>query len=166
MSANLGSVQMSLRSGWWRTPTDVTRHNFPDVLLSMWPIRQVFLSVELQFNHLSYTFCRGSISHDYISFLFFQYQQHQITMAHSTTYTKYGGWLPSNPIIHKSFLTTRAKLAKDTVLSGGPTVHVPAVEEFKNAIESDVVMNDLFGQIFLQVSEDNEVSGSIAHCRR
>lgn len=78
--------------------------------------------------------------------------------AHPTHFVKYGGWLPSNADIHTSFINTHVQIAQDAVLRVEAPQHQPAVEEFKNTIEGDAVMKDLFKQIFNQVHEKNKVS--------
>ncbi|KAI0045727.1 hypothetical protein FA95DRAFT_1573597 [Auriscalpium vulgare] len=77
-------------------------------------------------------------------------------MANPTKFIKYGGWLPSHPEIHTSFLAKHVKLAKRAVLDSAAE-HLPAVQEFKDAIEGDAIMKSLFDQIFLQVSDKNTV---------
>ncbi|KAI0069295.1 phosphatidylserine decarboxylase [Artomyces pyxidatus] len=79
-------------------------------------------------------------------------------MSHPTKFTKYGGWLPAHPDIHTSFIAKHVKHAKRAVQSKAPVTHIPAVQVFKEAIESDPVMKTLFDQIFLQVSEKNTIS--------
>lgn len=72
--------------------------------------------------------------------------------------TKYGGWLPSNPEILSSFIEKHIKLAQEITLSDTHTQHLPVVQEFKEIVEGDAVMADLFDQMFLQVSKLNKVS--------
>ncbi|KZP29036.1 phosphatidylserine decarboxylase [Athelia psychrophila] len=74
-------------------------------------------------------------------------------MPHHTSYHKYGGWLPTSHEIHQSFIKKHLKTANEAILRDGPTKHIPAVEEFKIAIEGDAAMKDMFDQIFLQVSD-------------
>ncbi|KZP02969.1 hypothetical protein FIBSPDRAFT_969428 [Athelia psychrophila] len=78
-------------------------------------------------------------------------------MPRQTSYQKYGGWLPTSHEIHRSFVEKHLKVANKAVLHGGPTPHITAVEEFKNAIKTDATMKDLFDQIFLQVSAINTI---------
>ncbi|KZP29066.1 hypothetical protein FIBSPDRAFT_947070 [Athelia psychrophila] len=56
----------------------------------------------------------------------------KLALPHQTSYHKYGGCPP-------------------TILHDGPTQHIPAVEEFKNAIEGGAATKDIFDHIFQQV---------------
>lgn len=79
-------------------------------------------------------------------------------VAYPNHFHKYGGWLPSKPEILSSFIEQHVKLALAVDPSDTPTQHLPAVQEFKEIIQGDAVMKDLFDQIFLQVSKLNKVS--------
>ncbi|KAI0069279.1 phosphatidylserine decarboxylase [Artomyces pyxidatus] len=79
-------------------------------------------------------------------------------MSYPTRLTRYGGWLPAHPEIHTSFIAKHVKLARRAVLSDATIAHLPAVQAFKDAIESDPVMKSLFDQIFLQASSKNTKS--------
>lgn len=71
---------------------------------------------------------------------------------------KYGGWLPSKPEILSTFIDELVKLAQGP-LRDTSTQHLPAVQEFKESIQGDPVMKNLFDEIFLQVvSKLNKVS--------
>ncbi|KZP30152.1 phosphatidylserine decarboxylase [Athelia psychrophila] len=71
---------------------------------------------------------------------------------------KYGGWLPSKPEILSSFIDELVKLAQGT-LRDTSAQHLPAVQEFKESIQGDPVMKNLFDEVFLQVaSKLNKIS--------
>nr|BAQ19358.1 phosphatidylserine decarboxylase 1 [Grifola frondosa] len=72
-----------------------------------------------------------------------------------TTLTRYAGWLPANPAIQRSFIGKHAELIRTPY--GRRAAHVAPVAKFENAIKSDPTMVDLFNQIFLQVSDENQV---------
>ncbi|OBZ67911.1 Phosphatidylserine decarboxylase proenzyme 3 [Grifola frondosa] len=72
-----------------------------------------------------------------------------------TTLTRYAGWLPANPAIQRSFIGKYAELIRTPY--GRRAAHVAPVAKFENAIKSDPTMVDLFNQIFLQVSDENQV---------
>jgi phosphatidylserine decarboxylase len=72
----------------------------------------------------------------------------------SNTFRRYTGWLPSNPEIYDSFVAKHVDLAN----RAANRAHKDPVQKFKEAIESDPIMKDLFHQIFLQVSKKNTVS--------
>lgn len=84
-------------------------------------------------------------------------------MSYPTKFTKYGGWLPSNEFVHRSFIQSRILTAKDhqTNASRNKDGHIqfenPAVQAFKDDIEEDNLMKDLFDQVFLQVSDYKDV---------
>lgn len=67
-------------------------------------------------------------------------------------FRRYTGWLPSYPEIYDSFVLKHVTLAAKATHA-----HIPAVQRFKEAIESDPLLIGLFNQIFLQVSKKNTV---------
>lgn len=72
-----------------------------------------------------------------------------------TTLSLYGGWLPSNPHVHRSFLNHSARLASHR--KAVRAAHIDPVSKFDHAIKSDHEMMELFNQIFLQVAPENTV---------
>ena len=76
-------------------------------------------------------------------------------MAPTTALSRYGGWLPKNPKIHKAFFDERIKLARNR--RQRKAAHEPAVAAFAKAINDDPTMTFLFNNIFLQVSPMNQV---------
>jgi hypothetical protein len=84
-----------------------------------------------------------------------------------TVYSRYGGWIPTSRVVHKSFLQKNAQLARSPLSTRA--THIPAVAAFAQAIRADKEMADLFDQIFLQqVQEDATVITLpiIRHCRK
>ncbi len=71
-------------------------------------------------------------------------------MAPTTALSRYGGWLPKNPKIHKAFFDERIALARHRKQRNA--AHEPAVAAFGAAIDNDPTMKFLFNNIFLQVS--------------
>ncbi|KAJ3827426.1 phosphatidylserine decarboxylase [Lentinula raphanica] len=66
-----------------------------------------------------------------------------------TKLTRYGGWIPANPAVWEAFfddLLGNIDPCKD---------HVPAVQAFKDAVNADPELVDLFDQTFLQVSSSD-----------
>ncbi|KZP30157.1 phosphatidylserine decarboxylase [Athelia psychrophila] len=80
-----------------------------------------------------------------------------VSFPNPSSRQKYGGWLSSNPEVLSSFINDLLKLAQEVTLSDTPTQHLPAVREFKEAIEGDAVMKHLIDDIFLQVSKLNKI---------
>jgi hypothetical protein len=72
------------------------------------------------------------------------------------SFTRYHGWLPASPVVHKSFYDRHNRLIRAPLSSRA--AHTPAVAKFAAAIKADATMTDLFNQIFLQVSKENHVS--------
>lgn len=67
----------------------------------------------------------------------------------------YHGWIPAHPEFYKHY--TRRCLKDISGRKEQAAQHTPAVQAFKEAIESDAEMLDLFNQVFLQAPEENEV---------
>ena len=81
-------------------------------------------------------------------------------MSYSTSQLrKYTGWLPSNPKVRDSFIKKHVDLA--TKHQKTFAQYQPAVQKFKEAMQGDPDMKDLFNQMFLQASPKNMVSNSI-----
>ncbi|KAK7030972.1 hypothetical protein VNI00_013920 [Paramarasmius palmivorus] len=90
-----------------------------------------------------------------------------------TTLSRYGGWLPSSPIVRQSFFQARLADAKKRLalirggseftvsadgLDGKAAVgHIPSVADFEHAIKSDERLFRLFNQIFIQAPEENKI---------
>lgn len=69
-----------------------------------------------------------------------------------TVLTRYGGWIPANPAVYDAFFN-------DLLREIDPKkAHVPAVQNFKDNINADPELVDLFEQVFLQVSPESRVS--------
>ncbi|KAJ3760845.1 phosphatidylserine decarboxylase [Lentinula raphanica] len=68
-----------------------------------------------------------------------------------TKSTPYGGWIPADPAIWKAFFNDLLHNIDAT------KAHVPAVQAFQDAIESDSELVDLFRQTFLQVSPQSKI---------
>lgn len=68
-----------------------------------------------------------------------------------TVLTRYGGWIPADPAVYEAFF--------DDLLRSIDTkkAHVPAVQEFEDALNSDPELVDLLGQTFLQTAPENRV---------
>ncbi|KAK0496268.1 phosphatidylserine decarboxylase [Armillaria luteobubalina] len=73
-----------------------------------------------------------------------------------TTLTRYGGWLPDNPAIHKSFVQHLAQ--RSATACKTRATHTEPVEKFQAAINADPEMVDLWNQIFLQASPKNKIT--------
>ncbi|KAK0192283.1 phosphatidylserine decarboxylase [Armillaria mellea] len=69
---------------------------------------------------------------------------------HNTTQTRYGGWLPANPAVHRSFIRDLIKRSEPRYRAKGP--HTEPVANFQAAINADPEMVDLWNQIFVQAS--------------
>ncbi|KAJ3900638.1 phosphatidylserine decarboxylase [Lentinula edodes] len=68
-----------------------------------------------------------------------------------TVLTRYGGWIPANPAVYDAFFN-------DLLREIDPKkAHVPAVQNFKDNINADPELVDLFEQVFLQVSPESRV---------
>ncbi|KZP29055.1 hypothetical protein FIBSPDRAFT_1039069 [Athelia psychrophila] len=66
----------------------------------------------------------------------------QIAIPQQTSYHKYGGYPQVTRSI--SFLKKIIKVTNEAILRSGPTKHIPAVQEFKNAAEGDAaVVSDI-----------------------
>lgn len=81
-----------------------------------------------------------------------------VSFPNPKSHQEYGGWLSSNPEVLSSFIDDLLKLTQAVTLSDTPIQHLPAVREFKEAIEGDAAMKHLIDDIFLQVSKLNKVS--------
>ncbi|KAF7976510.1 hypothetical protein HWV62_6319 [Athelia sp. TMB] len=83
-------------------------------------------------------------------------------MSYPTKFVKYGGWLPSNEVVHRSFIHSRILTAKDHQKhaprnkDGQIQFENPAVQAFKDDIKGDKLMEYLFEQAFLQISDYKE----------
>ncbi|PPR02355.1 hypothetical protein CVT24_011699 [Panaeolus cyanescens] len=77
--------------------------------------------------------------------------------------TRYRGWLPESPAVHRQFVRKHHEHGKEAMRAGSP--HNPAVERFGNAIKADSVMLDLFHQAILQSSRvpDSPAIESLDH---
>ncbi|KAK0431383.1 phosphatidylserine decarboxylase [Desarmillaria tabescens] len=73
-----------------------------------------------------------------------------------TTLTRYGGWLPANPAIHKSFIRHAIQLSAPRHRTRA--AHTEPVANFQAAINADPEMVDLWNQIFLQASTENQIT--------
>ena len=73
----------------------------------------------------------------------------------ATTLTRYGGWLPANPDVQTGFIRQQIALSKTAYNTRA--AHTAPVTQFQAAINADPEMVDLWKQIFLQVSSQNEV---------
>lgn len=72
-----------------------------------------------------------------------------------TTFSLYGGWLPSNPHVHRSFLNHTASVASRRKTTRA--AHIDPVSKFDQAINAGPGMRELFDQIFLQAAPENTV---------
>ncbi|CAE6378331.1 phosphatidylserine decarboxylase [Rhizoctonia solani AG-1 IB] len=68
----------------------------------------------------------------------------------------HNGWLPSSRAIYNAFLAGLLKSAVGRLRKSSQ--HVQAVEAFKKAIEADPTMVDLFSDMFLQASSENQIT--------
>ena len=78
-------------------------------------------------------------------------------MSSGTTNRKrrgYHGWIPAHPEFYKHY-TRRSLKHISRRNEQEAQEHTPAVQTFKEAIESDAEMLDLFNQVFLQAPEEN-----------
>ncbi|KAJ3921902.1 phosphatidylserine decarboxylase [Lentinula edodes] len=75
---------------------------------------------------------------------------HHLTIQ-DTVLTRYGGWIPADPAVYEAFF--------DDLLRSIDTkkAHVPAVQEFEDALNSDPELVDLLGQTFLQTAPENRI---------
>ncbi|KAK0211512.1 phosphatidylserine decarboxylase [Armillaria fumosa] len=73
-----------------------------------------------------------------------------------TTLTRYGGWLPANPAVHKSFIQHLAQ--RSATAHRAKATHTEPVAKFQAAINADPEMVDLWNQIFLQASPENKIT--------
>ncbi|PPR02342.1 hypothetical protein CVT24_011686 [Panaeolus cyanescens] len=62
--------------------------------------------------------------------------------------SRYAGWLPANPAVHRAFLRKHHEHGATRMRSRA--AHTPSVERFEAAIKADPVMVFLFDQVFLQ----------------
>ncbi|KAJ3873432.1 phosphatidylserine decarboxylase [Lentinula edodes] len=69
----------------------------------------------------------------------------------NTVLTRYGGWIPADPVVYEAFFDDLLR-AIDT-----KKAHVPAVQEFEYALNSDPELFDLLGQAFLQAAPENRI---------
>jgi len=69
-----------------------------------------------------------------------------------TEFTRYGGWIPRDIRVYSGFHKRLALGARSR--RGTFAQHEPSVQEFKEAIEKDPVMTQLFDKIFLQASKE------------
>lgn len=75
------------------------------------------------------------------------------TIRNNTVYSRYGGWIPIDPIIHEHFHQgLQDAVQKRHAVFGPDLEHVDAVKQFETAINGDSVMRSLFDKIFLEVS--------------
>ena len=82
-----------------------------------------------------------------------------------TVLTRYGGWIPANPAVYDAFFNDLLR----TYDPKRPGAHVPAVQEFEDAIisSSDIGLLNLFEKAFIQSAPENRVSSSLyVFCRR
>ncbi|KAJ3888565.1 phosphatidylserine decarboxylase [Lentinula edodes] len=81
-----------------------------------------------------------------------------------TILTRYGGWLPAKPEVYEAFFNDLLR----TYDPKRPGAHVPAVQEFEDAIisSSDIGLLNLFEKAFIQSAPENRVSDfqQLLHC--
>ncbi|QRV84604.1 phosphatidylserine decarboxylase family protein [Ceratobasidium sp. AG-Ba] len=69
---------------------------------------------------------------------------------------RYNGWLPRSPAIHERFITVILEKARN--LLDNNAQHVPSVETFKKAIESEPYLLELFDKTFIQAAQGNQIT--------
>ncbi|KAJ8082044.1 hypothetical protein AAF712_006092 [Marasmius tenuissimus] len=69
------------------------------------------------------------------------------------------GYLPREKLVYQAFFDELTELANDNLKAGTP--HLPVVERFKQAIEGDKLLYDLFQEIFLQVDPKYRYSNQV-----
>lgn len=72
-----------------------------------------------------------------------------------TRLTRYGGWLPASRTVHHSFIKHHVHGGRQRHEAGN-TLTAP-VAKFRDAINADPEMVDLWKQVFLQSSTKDEV---------
>ncbi|KAJ3793515.1 phosphatidylserine decarboxylase-domain-containing protein [Lentinula aff. detonsa] len=77
-----------------------------------------------------------------------------------TILTRYGGWIPADRAVYKAFFDDLLR----TIDVG--KAHNPAVQAFKDAVDADPELVDLFEQTFLQVSPQSRIKtfDELLHC--
>jgi len=74
----------------------------------------------------------------------------------------YYGWLPASRAVHDEYMKHLRGRVTDRKSRRAAIQHEPAVESFKKAIEANPTMVELWRNVFLQVSKENQVR---AHLR-
>ncbi|KAJ3838582.1 phosphatidylserine decarboxylase [Lentinula raphanica] len=77
-----------------------------------------------------------------------------------TKLSRYGGWIPANPGVWEAFFNDLLRKIDRS------KAHVPAVQAFKDAVDADPELVDLFGQTFLQVAPESKIKSfdELLHC--
>ena len=73
-------------------------------------------------------------------------------------------WIPASGAVPLSYLTGGIRSSREILDYPEPRLllnHIPSVTAFEIAIKSDPEMHDLFNQIFLEVSPENQVNYNI-----
>ncbi|PBK70929.1 phosphatidylserine decarboxylase [Armillaria solidipes] len=78
-----------------------------------------------------------------------------MSQPQKTALTRYGGWHPANRAVYESFIQDLVKRSEPRYRAKAP--HTDAVANFQAAINADPEMVDLWSQIFVQASPENQV---------